>query len=173
MADAPQPQETAPPPSKKSPLKLIILLVLAMAIGGAGAIGALQFLGGSAAEGDEAGEAAADEDTARPGDIPQMGRIIDIDQFRVNLNEASGSYLSVLMSIEVVDDDRIAEAITERMPLIRDRLVLLLSDLRREDINTIQGKERLKDEIVARLAPIVGDRNVRNVYFREFIMQLN
>jgi flagellar FliL protein len=172
MADEPQPEETAPP-SKKSPLKLIMLIILAMAIGGGGAFGALQFLGSDGGETEDVEEASSGEESTRPGDIPQVGRIIDIDQFRVNLNESSGSYLLVQMSLEVVDDERIAEAITERMPLIRDRLVLLLSDLRREDINTIDGKEGLKDEIIGRLAPIVGEQNVRNVYFREFIMQIN
>lgn len=63
------------------------------------------------------------------------------------------------------------EEMTQRMPIINDGLVTVLSSKTYEEIYTVAGKDALKDEIIAALNETLPELHVIAVYFTEFVVQ--
>lgn len=100
-----------------------------------------------------------------------LGTLMPLDTFIVNLKEESGKrYLKVTLELEL-SDKKVEEETRKRMPLIRDNILVLLSSKSFEDVNTVKGKYRLKDEIVARLGSLLGNGKIKQAYFTEFVVQ--
>jgi flagellar FliL protein len=67
------------------------------------------------------------------------------------------------------------EVIKDNMAKVRNRVLLLLSSKRASDINTVQGKRQLAEEIVAALKQPFAEKGqpqqVSDVLFQSFIIQ--
>ena len=63
------------------------------------------------------------------------------------------------------------EEMTQRMPIINDTLVTVLSSKTYEEIYTGAGKGTLKEELIASLNKILPELHVIAVYFTEFVVQ--
>ncbi|MBW2087159.1 MAG: flagellar basal body-associated FliL family protein [Deltaproteobacteria bacterium] len=57
------------------------------------------------------------------------------------------------------------------MPQIKDSLLVLLSSKTFIDIKTVEGKMRLRMEIIGRINNFLTSGRVKNVYFTEFVVQ--
>jgi flagellar FliL protein len=91
--------------------------------------------------------------------------------FVVNLADPLGRrYLKLSLEIEVKNKS-VLEKTEKAMPRIKDALLLLLSSKSYSDLASMENKIALKNEIISRLGQIVGNGNVSNVYFTEFIVQ--
>ena len=75
------------------------------------------------------------------------------------------------MEIQVESDMESAESIEKRMPQLRDSVILLASDYSYDELEGIDGKFRLKDDILARVNAVLEPIQVRRVYFTEFVVQ--
>ncbi len=161
-------QESGKKGSSKLLLIIIVLLVLIIA-GGAGAF----FLLYSAPSDEEiAKEIQKDETPAvTTSDEPQIGITVELKPFIVNLADPKAShFLKATITLEVKDDK--AKDLTDKMlPKIRNDILLLLSSQTLEDVISIEGKVRLRDEIMARVSRIIGRGRLKNVYFSQFVVQ--
>jgi flagellar FliL protein len=158
------PEEEAPPKKKRSLMKLVIVGVLALVVIGGGTGAFLMLRGGAPSEDPATGEGT--EDAAAT-----FGPIVELPDFTVNLNEESGRrYLRVKINLEL-DDDSLKSDVEARLPLIRDSILLLLTDLRLEDINNTEGKEALKENIRTRIDEFLRPGAIRHVLFVEFLVQ--
>jgi flagellar FliL protein len=158
---------------KKSPLKLLIVGLGALLLIGGGAAGAVMFFRGDGGGGSADGAALAEvsTETLPAGALPTFGHIMSIEEFTVNLNETSGSrYLQVKINLEL-EQESLEPEIEERMPVIRDTILLLLSGLDFEDISTPEGKQALKEAIKLRIEQILRAGVVRQVLFEDFLVQ--
>lgn len=100
----------------------------------------------------------------------QKGFIHQLDPFIVNLFDERGvRYLKVRLDIEVWDST--PEEIERKTPKIRDSLIVLLSSKKYEEIGSLEGKARLREEILFRLNRILGEGKAREVYFTDFVVQ--
>lgn len=102
-------------------------------------------------------------------DVPQF---IDLQPVTVSLQPEYGrNVLRATMSIEVVSPAQ-RDYFSHNIPLITNRLVLLLSDKRASDISTPEGKSRLEDEMRTVLQqpfkPDGKQQTVRKVIFSSF-----
>jgi len=175
-----------PAPAKGGKMKLIPIIVLAVLIGAGGAVGALKLLGGSDS-GSAAPEAAKTEETAPaenagPEAAPEGGeptagseaigpQNIEFKPFIVNLNDAGGKrYLKLSMSVEV-DTEALGQEINSKMPMFRDTILLLLSSLSYDDISTLDGKMRLRSQMLNRINTQLTSGKIKNIYFAEFVVQ--
>ena len=154
--------ESVPP--KKSSKKLILMLgaVVLIAAGGGGA---WFFMGGKSGE-----EAAAAKQ-----EPPKPPVFIAMDPFTVNLQpEAGEQYLQVQFTLQVADEKQV-ELIKLYMPLVRSRLLLLLSSKKPSELSTPEGKKQLQDEIVATIkqpfTPQSAPQGVTGVFFTSFVIQ--
>ena len=111
------------------------------------------------------------EETVEPAPAPKIGPIHPLDTFIVNLADEGGvRYLRTTMKLELADDQSVSFA-EERLPLIRDSILMTLPTKKYEDISTMEGKMMLRDELIAKLNDIMVPGKVSNIYFTEFVVQ--
>jgi len=151
-------------PSKKSKKKLFILVGAVLLLAGGG--GAWYFMGQK--DGDGAAQAAKQEAAKPPV-------FINMEPFTVNLQPENGDqYLQVQFTLQVSDQAQV-ELIKLYMPLLRSRVLLLLSSKKPSEISTPEGKQKLQSEIVATIkqpfTPQSPPQVVNGVFFTSFVIQ--
>ncbi|GAI74044.1 unnamed protein product, partial [marine sediment metagenome] len=100
-----------------------------------------------------------------------MGTIYSLDSVTVNLaGEGARRYLGVTFFLEL-DGAEAMKEIEELKPFLLDSLITLLSSKRLEDIDTIEGKNNLRREIVAQFNERLVRGRVINAYFGKFLIQ--
>ena len=106
----------------------------------------------------------------------QMPIFVKIEPFTVNLADDNfGSRLLYAgLSLKVTSDES-REILTEHMPQVRSRLLLLFSGKQAGELITPEGKRRLSDEVAAVLSePLTQPQpplQIEDVLFTEFIVQ--
>ena len=99
--------------------------------------------------------------------------ICPMKSFVVNLLDKRGvgrRYLKVTIEVEVgKETDK--QLIESNDPQLRDTILLLLSNQTLSEINTMEGKLALKQELLSRMVQILGEGVVRRIYFTEFVVQ--
>lgn len=163
---------------------IIIVLVLLLVIGG---IVAMLMLGNHdaepAAENGTKKEASAHPDQEAPaqehssegghlsGGGTEVGLMFPLESFTVNLLSESGRrYLKVEMNLEI-EGEELSPELEEKKPIFRDIIIRLLSSKSLEEISTVKGKEKIKEEIVSEINTRLKDGKVLNVYFTDFVVQ--
>lgn len=145
-------------------MPLLAGLVLLLAIGGAGA--AWHVLRSPSTT--PPGTAAEDKPGAKPFFVP-------LDPFTVNLAEEAGDhYLQVGIVYQIVDE-QVGEKMKTYMPVLRNRLLLLLSAKRPTEIVTAEGKQKLVEELVAAARESLPgerpDKGVTSALLASFVIQ--
>jgi flagellar FliL protein len=163
------PKDDAAPPKAKSKMMIIIIaVVLLAAIGGGGA----WFMTRGSAE-DHAEASPKKSHKAAKAAPPEY---VALESFTVNLQQENGTdqYLQIQMTLQVAGAEQV-ELFKTNMAKVRNRVLLLLSSKKASEINTIEGKKKLAEEIVATTKePFVekGDeQEVSEVLFTSFIIQ--
>ncbi|NPA95818.1 MAG: flagellar basal body protein FliL [Thermodesulfobacteria bacterium] len=151
-------------------LIIIIALLVLIIIGGAGAF----FLLFSAPSDEEIAKEIKQDESPQEIVAPtpeSIGVVVDLKPFLVNLADPKARhFLKATLSLEVKDDE--AKGLVEQfLPKIRNDILLLLSSKTLEDVITIEGKVRLKDEIMSRVSRIIGPGQLKDVYFSQFVVQ--
>lgn len=151
----------------RSKLPMVLGMLGVLAIGGliGWAVTALT------ADADPASEEAAAkaDDEAEEGSRSVDTDMTNLGNYTVNLRDSSGRILA--MKIEVESDLASAVKVEERMAQLRDSIILLASDYSYTELEGIDGKFRLKDDIHARINAVLEPTQVRRVYFTEFVVQ--
>ncbi len=148
---------------------LIIILVVVLLLGG-GAFAVWKFfpglLPGSGGNG-EGGEAAPQKVEEEAG--PAV--LLPLSPFIVNLVDPAGKrYLKLTLDLEL-SSEAVKTEVTAKMPQIRDGILVHLSSLSFDDIRSVEGKMRLRTQIISRCNTFVTTGKVTNVYFSEFVVQ--
>ena len=63
------------------------------------------------------------------------------------------------------------EAFKKEVPKIRDSLIILLTSKGFDDISSIQGKLKLREEILYRINNVLGEGKAKAIYFTDFVVQ--
>ena len=97
--------------------------------------------------------------------------VYSLDTFIVNLAAKGGRrFLRVTMHLELKDES-LAGEIDKRLSQIRDSILMILPTKRFEDINSVEGKIALRDEVMIKLNSLLKDGSITNIYFVEFVIQ--
>jgi flagellar FliL protein len=147
MSDAAEkPAEAAPKKSKKT---LIIALAAVLLLGGGGGGAAWWFLGRG--EPDEKALAAAAEEKRKAARL-----FLTLEPFVVNLaDRESERYAQIGIVLEVEGKDA-NQKITDKMPAVRNEILLLISSKQAQDLITREGKVLLAGEIALAAARPLG-----------------
>lgn len=167
---APVAEEAAEAPKPKKKKTLLIALIALLVLGGGGA--GWYFTKGKKPADPKAAAAQKQEDDSKP---PVYSRL---DVFTVNLQKSEtdteDTYLQTEIQLKVADE-KVAETVKLRSPEIRNALLLLLSSKTKGDLASVQGKQKLSDEIVTQVNKIVGAKDAKSgvlgVYFTSFVIQ--
>jgi len=156
-----------PAGKKKSPIKMIIILMVILGLlGGGGYFAYVKYIqpAQSPAPAMEAGETVEEVS-------PNLGVMFSLDPFIVNLAGSQGKrFLKVTVSLELSAPEVHME-VKENIQKIMDSILVLLSSKNFEDVYSVQGKFKLKDEITARVNRFLVLGHIKEAYFTEFIIQ--
>ncbi len=119
-----------------------------------------------------------------------IGPMIEIKEFIVNIiSEGERHYVKASLTIELVGTtgaaagsggdkggaegakDPATEEATQRMPQIRDSILLLISNKTYEELSDLQGKKQLKAELISKINSILHKGKVKDIYFTDFVVQ--
>jgi flagellar FliL protein len=65
----------------------------------------------------------------------------------------------------------VMEEINNRMPQLRDAILMVLPSKQYSDIGSTEGKIALRDELIAKINGILKKGTVTTIYFTEFVVQ--
>ncbi|MFN8009169.1 MAG: flagellar basal body-associated FliL family protein [Terriglobia bacterium] len=180
----PQASNAVPPKSK---LNLILIILLALTLGGTGFFGWQYFKGkqANASNHEETKESPHHEAAKGSGEKEKIDvaghatgapmATINFEPFLVNLADKDDSrYLKATIRVVVVDKET-AEKITAGdvlLPRMRDCILTILSTKVANEMVTIEGKEKLKKEIIQKLNSILPNEPAQEVFFTDFVVQL-
>lgn len=153
----------APAPASKKKLIIIIAAVILLAAGG----GAAWFMMHQ--------KSGAHKEEAKHAEPAKAPVFITLETFTVNLQpDPDEKFLQLDMQLQV-EGPEVVEVLKTQMPVVRNRLLLLLTSKRASDILTMEGKQQLSDEIVTELKkPFSADAKpqaIMGVYFTSFVVQ--
>lgn len=157
--------------SKKGGMGMIIIIALVVLVLLGGGIGAY-FMFFSASPEEEAEPKTQEEqveETIQQSGMP--GTMFPIESFIVNLAGSEGKrFLKVTIDLEL-NKEEAAEEVKTRLPQVKDSILVLLSSKTFEEVYTVQGKFKLRDEIISRTNSFLKTGKVKNIYFTEFVIQ--
>ena len=150
--------------------KLLLLIVLAVAILGGGGAAAWFMMGSGGEEEAHATEKGHDEESSDEH-AAEPGPIVELDGFVLNLADREElRYLKMTIKLEL---DRPEEKtdFPNKVPAIRDSLLVLLSSKESHMLRTTNGKRRVREEILKRVNGIMKKGKISNVFFTDFVIQ--
>ncbi len=159
-----------------SGLKKVILILSISILLITGIIGGLWVSGvfgesETAAETEEAGDEAVEDDT--PDRQPaSSGVFYDLPQMLVNLASSGrrASFLKITLSLELGGPADLP-LIEQALPRITDTLQVYLRELRPEDLKGSSGIHRLREELLTRLDTSADPVEVQDILFKEILVQ--
>lgn len=162
---------TAAPEGGKKRGNKWILIAATVAVLGAVAAGAAQFLGRPVLLGTSPVDAAAAAKKENP-------IFVSLEQFTVNLADEGGERFAQIAVTLEISDQEIDKAIRSRMPSIRNAVLLLMSSKKAGDLLSLEGKKLLAEQIALRAGAELGwqgasggNNPVEAVHFSHFIVQ--
>ena len=189
MADAEnnETEEETEGKSKKSSnmLMIIIIAVLVLIIIG-GAVVALLLMGGDDEEAQmqpmqqqmaPQAQTRSDSRQSRSPVLPhsrplsEIGILYPLDTFTVNLKSDQGRrYLKATMSLEL-NGEELSLELDAKAPVIRDRVIRILTSKTLEEISSKKGKQKVSEQIIDTLNSMIKDGSIQGIYFTEFVIQ--
>lgn len=175
MAEPAKAQET-PEKNNKKLFIIIGAVVAVLAIGG----GAAFFMGGSKKE--KAPEGAKVEAKAEAGGhgapakegeggAAAGGTVYPLEPFIVNIYDGQElRYLKLKVEFEMANPQAKGELDAKMAPL-RDAILILLTTKTMQEIQDLQGKNQLREQILAAVSKVVPPSKITKVYFTDFVVQ--
>lgn len=171
--------------SKKSNkmLMIIIIVVLLLIIIGGGVVAYLLM-------GEDEQESAAQQQQSAPQvqqksapksrasaedmnsrKLSEIGILYPLDTFTVNLKSDAGRrYLKATISLEL-NGEELSIELDKKSPVIRDRIIRILTSKTLEEISSKKGKQKVSEQIIDTLNSMISDGSVKGIYFTEFVIQ--
>lgn len=145
---------------KKGKGKLIMIVVGAVVVLGGGYF----FLGGGGG-----GEAEA-EDAVTTTTVPVEGMVIEADTMTVNLADEDGRYARITFAV-VLPVGADSGAVGQRMPLLKDAALTVMSTYTADDLYGADGLTRLRDELTEAAMTVYEEGEVLRVVLTEVLVQ--
>lgn len=103
--------------------------------------------------------------------LSEIGILYPLDTFTVNLKSDAGRrYLKATISLEL-NGKELSLELDNKSPVIRDRIIRILSSKTLEEISSKKGKQKVSEQIVDTLNSMISDGSVKSIYFTEFVIQ--
>lgn len=123
------------------------------------------------AHGGAAPKAEAGAHGGAAGAAAGAANIFPLEPFIVNIYDGQElRYLKVKVEMEMAGAGVKAE-LDGRLAAIRDAILVLLSTKTLQDIQDVQGKNQLKDEIMVAINKIIPPGKIAKIYFTDFVVQ--
>lgn len=151
--------------------KLIIMILAVLLLGGGGVGGSLYFMGMLGG-----GSGKATEDKQEHKEVKKVPIYFAFPQaFTVNFETDQGlRFLQVSVEIMTYDQSAV-DALGTHMPVIKNNIILLLSNQTYDDLISVEGKKKIRQNMLAEIQAVMdkyeAESVVEEVYFTNFVMQ--
>ena len=103
--------------------------------------------------------------------LSDINILYPMDTFVVNLNDNGlHRFLKVNISFEIIGDE-LNLILDNKIPVIRDIIIRVLSSKSLSDVSSKKGKMKLENQILNSLNEKIEDGYLKSIYFTEFIIQ--
>ncbi|KAF0219411.1 MAG: flagellar FliL [Geobacteraceae bacterium] len=158
--------------------KKLFIIIGAVAAAVVIAVAVLMFTGGKSGEAkDKPGEekvekkAEGGKEGEKGGEKGAVANVYPLEPFIVNIYDGQEiRYLKVKVEFEIAGAEVKGEMDARQAPL-RDAILVLLTTKTLQDIQDLQGKNQLREEILAAANRIAPPGKVTKVYFTDFVVQ--
>ena len=134
------------------------------------AVSVFLFMRGRGEEGEDSAEAGV-EKKQETGDAKKLPAIYPLEPFIVNISDGQNlRYLKIKLEFEISNAETKAEIDPLQAPL-RDAILVLLSGKHMEEITSTEGKNKLRNEVMAIVGKTVPPGKISRVYFTDFVVQ--
>jgi len=100
-----------------------------------------------------------------------IGPMVSIDEFIVNIISAdTAHYVKASLTVELTNE-QVKEEVEQRMPQMRDTVLMLIGNKTYEELQDLQGKRQLKAELTSKINSFLQTGKVKSVYFTNFVVQ--
>lgn len=101
----------------------------------------------------------------------QIGPMVNIDEFVVNIISGDvAHYVKASITVELTNVE-VQTEVAQRMPQMRDAILLLISNKTYEELQDLQGKKQLKAELTGKINSFLQTGKVTSIYFTNFVVQ--
>jgi len=116
-------------------------------------------------------QVVAEEAVTAEEPVNEIKPLYSLDTFIVNLADQGGKrYLRVTMELEISSIE-VTEEINQRLPQLRNSILMIVPSKSYADIGTAEGKSLLRDELMAQMNTFLTAGEITNIYFTEFVVQ--
>lgn len=151
---------------KKLILLFGILLFLVILIGSVAF-----FAPGLLPEGLRMSKGKSDPEAVKGTSSTIQGHIYNMEPMIVNLADSElPRYLKIKIDIESLEKKPNPE-LEKRLPHLRDAIITILSSKTYKEIYDVEGKKRLKEEMVLKANQLFDPLTIKTIYFAEFVVQ--
>jgi flagellar FliL protein len=95
--------------------------------------------------------------------------------FVANIQGETGSRFLQLTIEAMTYDQNVTTEIDQNMPVIRNNILLLLSDVTYEKVSTLEGKQKLRADILKEIQKVLQDKigkpGIEEIYLTSIVMQ--
>lgn len=162
---AKEPEKKPEAGGSKKKLMIIIAAAVVLLIGAG--IGAFFFLNGE----DETVLTPEQEQALLERQAKEVGPMVDLESFIVNiLDQGEVRYLKAAITLEA-DTPEAAAEINQRMPQIKDAVLLLIGNKTFAELSDLQGRLQLRAELLNRVNSLLLVGKVKRIYFTDFVVQ--
>jgi len=153
---------------KKKLFIIIGAVVLVLLLGGG--FGAWYFLKEKPVPEDQK-DPAQDVPVPAIGQQAQIGPMVNIEEFIVNIISGdTAHYVKASLTVEL-NNEAVKTEVEQRMPQMRDAILLLISNKTYEELQDLQGKKQLKAELLSTINTFLLSGKITSIYFTNFVVQ--
>lgn len=117
------------------------------------------------------GAAAPPAGGGHGGAAPGVSSVFTLDPFIVNIYDGQElRYLKVKIEMEMANPAFKPE-LEARLAAIRDAILVVLTTKTLQEVQDVQGKNQLREEILIAVSKIVAQGKVSRIYFTDFVVQ--
>ncbi len=102
------------------------------------------------------------------GKLEKVGPIFETEEFTVNLGQSTSRFIKVDFALEFTNT-KVMKELEEKLPLIKDAVIFVLSQQSVEALGTVEGKEELKKQLIENINVFLEKGEVKRIYFNNFI----
>lgn len=163
--------EEGKPAKKGGAMKIVVMALAALLLVGVGVGGSLYFTGALSG-----GSKGGEEEVEKEQETNSTPLYLAFPKaFTVNFETPNGlRFLQLRMEVMSYQQAAI-DAVQTHMPLIKNNVILSLSNQSFETMLTTEGKEKIRADVLAEVQGTLDkyqvDAKVEEVYFTDFVMQ--
>ncbi|PKM89926.1 MAG: hypothetical protein CVU87_03840 [Firmicutes bacterium HGW-Firmicutes-12] len=100
----------------------------------------------------------------------EVGPIYETEEFTVNIANTLNHFIKTKFAIEL-SNEKVIKEIENKLPIIQDIIIMILSGQDLQSLSSIEGKESLKETILTAINKVLEDGQANKIYFKNIIFQ--